>query len=497
MAATAPNILVFITDQHRADHLGCYGNPDVQTPVLDALARRGVRCTNAFVANPVCMPNRATLFTGQYPSAHGVRENGIPLDRHARVLPAVLRDAGYATAAFGKLHLAPYEWTHACGDAAGHNCESMEYWQTHNGVPTPYYGFEHLALVCGHGNYTYGHYKYELEQRCPGLHAQLGTPLHPPTGAPESWQSAMPAAQHYNTWIADQTIAWLRHHENTAPFFAWCSFPDPHHPYCPPKPYCDQYDPARIAFAPARRAGEFDDLPDYMRACHEGRQKCSGLARDLRTVSDAHYREMLAHTYGMISMVDAHIGRVLDTVAQHGVAGNTIVVFLSDHGDMMGDHWLNQKGPFLFNGLVRVPTIFCLPGGATAGSISDAMLSAVDLAPTLLDLAGVPGPDAIQGMSFAPVLRGQQEQTRGAVLIEFDEQYLANRFRQMRTTDWAITANARGDDGLLFDLRHDPDELHNLWHRAEHRPTRDALLARLLTMRIDTETWQPPRHCHA
>jgi len=436
------------------------------------------------------------LFTGQYPSAHGVRENGIPLERHARVLPAVLRDAGYATAAFGKLHLAPYEWPAGAADDPAAS-ESIAYWHRHTSILTPYYGFEHVALTCGHGSYIYGQYKSEMERAQPGLCAQLGAALRPPTGAPESWASAMPAAQHYNTWIADKTIAWLQQHDHTTPFFAWCSFPDPHHPYCPPAPYCDQYDPAALTFAPARRANELDDLPAFMRACHEGRQKCSGLARDLRTVSDAHYREMLAHTYGMISMVDAQIGRVLDAVAQGGCADHTLVVFLSDHGDLMGDHWLNQKGPFLFEGLVRTPAIFCLPGAAAAGTTSDALLSAVDLAPTLLDLAGVPGPDAIQGMSFAPVLRGQQEHTRGAVLIEFDEQYLANRFRQMRTTDWAITADARGDDGLLFDLRHDPDELHNLWRRAEHRSTRDALLARLLTMRIDTETWQPPRRCHA
>lgn len=500
-----PNVLVFVTDQQRADHLGCYGNPDVKTPNVDRLAREGVTFTESYVANPVCMPNRATMFTGRWPSAHGVRENGIALRPEAVTLPGVLARSGYRTASFGKIHLAPFGVAKEKAWAEYERYESREWWDGGGGLPSPFYGLEHVYMVGGHGHYAFGHYRRDLDRDHPGAYAMLqkDRALVPPTGARESWKASIPEALHYNTAIADRTIDWLRSNAGAGrpPFFVWCSFPDPHHPYSPPAPWCDVYDPMRIRFSPARREGELDSLPPYVRECREGRRKCGGLGGDLRSTTDAHYREIVAHTYGMISMVDASVGRIVRALEELSLLDDTVVVFLSDHGDLMGDHWLINKGPFLFRGLVRVPTIWRLPARLTGrrerGTGTDAFMSAADLMPTVLDLCGVAAPEGVQGVSCRAVLEGASEGTRDCVYVECDESYLGDRLRQLRTREWALTVFQRERHGFLYDLARDPDELVNLWEDRAHASVRCELSARLMREAVAAADWLPPKKCHA
>ncbi len=498
MPPARPNIVCFVTDQHRADHVGCYGNPDIRTPHIERLAAEGVRFDESYVANPVCMPNRASLFTGRFPKAHGLRENGLTLALSERTLPEMLRKSGYQTLASGKIHLAPFDMRPDIADHP-HECyEGHAYWAGHDALPTPYYGFEQVYFVGGHGSYCFGHYKNELEREHPGTWdaMQKANALVPPTGARESWKSAIPGEHHYNTRIADRTMAFIADRDESRPFFLWCSFPDPHHPYSPPRPYCDMYDPEALAFNPARREGEFDALPPYFTDCREGRLGTGGLAGDVRKVSDAHFREIIAHTYGMITMVDHNIGRVMACLATQGLLDNTIIVFLSDHADLMGDHWLINKGPFLFRQLVRVPTIWRVPGGLT-GAASSELVSAVDFAPTVLDLAGVDIPAGVQGRSYRHVLTGESYDGGGEVYIEYDESYLNDRLRQIRTRDWALTCYAANEYGLLFDRKRDPDELHNLWNKPEYRAVKHALMELLLRRTCSADDWLPEKKVHA
>jgi len=496
---TKPNIICFVTDQQRADHLGCYGNVEIKTPNIDRLAREGVTFTQSFVANPVCMPNRASMFTGRYPKAHRVRENGIALSPADRVLPEVLRRAGYQTASFGKIHLTPFAIVRG-EETLDYECyESFQYWQDHDDLPTPYYGLEQVYLVDGHGPYVYGHYKHWLQRKHPGTYEKLhrDRALVPPTGTRESWKAAIPEELHYNTIIADKTIEFLKTRDESRRFFVWCSFPDPHHPYSPPRPWCDFYDPRTIRFSPARREAELDDLPPYFRDCYEGKIVTGGLEGDLRKTTDDHYREIAAHTYGMISMVDHNIGKVMGALEELSLLDTTIVVFFSDHGDLMGDHWLINKGPFLYRGLVRVPTIWRLPDEPRAGTASPALISAVDFAPTLFDLADVPIPDGVQGRSYGSVLNGQRETLRDCVYIEYDETCLKDRLRQIRSNEWAITYYANNGYGLLFDLREDPNELDNLWNDKGYEKVKHELLAGLLRQTSVADDWLPPKKCHA
>ena len=499
MATRRPNFVCFVTDQHRADHVGCYRNPDVATPNLDRLAREGMAFNNSFVANPVCMPNRASLFTGRYPKAHGLRENGMTLSHEERVLPELLRQEGYATASFGKIHLAPYGLSEERAEAPHDRYETRDFWEKGGELPLPYYGFEQVYLTTGHGPYCGGHYKREIEKRSPGSARKLlhENALRPPTGARESWKAAIPEELHYNTLIADHAVDFLEQRGVDQPFFAWCSFPDPHHPYSPPAPYCDQYDPDSLTFSPACRETEFDDLPPYFKECRAGKRLVGGLRGDVRTVTEAHYREILAHTYGMISMVDANVGRVLDALERRGLMDNTVIVFLSDHGDLMGDHWLINKGPFLYRGLVRVPTIWRVPGKRPGGESASAMVSAVDVCPTVLDLAGVSIPEGVQGRSYRQVLEGCEGAHRDWAYIEYDESYLSDRLRQIRSDEWAMTYYAGHDYGLLFDLQKDPDELHNRWDDPAYTDVKAELLAEMLRQTSSADDWLPEKRCHA
>ena len=509
-----PNFLFLVADQLRADHLGCYGNPDIETPHIDRLAREGICLTESYVANPICMPNRASLFTGRYPKAHALRENGITLPLTESVLPEILRQTGYRTASFGKIHLAPFLADHNPDHRAldHERYEDRNYWASHDTLPSPYYGFEHVYFVGGHGNYVFGHYKQELDRDHPGMYQrlQIDAALVSPSGAVESWKAAIPEELHYNTRIADKTIDYLKSSDRNQPFFIWCSFPDPHHPYSPPRPYCDQYDPKKIAFSPTRRANEFDDLPPFVRECYDGRRMV-GWRHDLSQITDDQLREIVAHTYGMISMVDHNVGRIMRTLEETGLLEDTVVVFLSDHGDLMGDHWLIQKGPFLYRSLVRVPLIWRLPRMPNPDVSSAALVSAVDVCPTVLDLAGVAPPSAgrvalddinwvdiplregMQGRSFKRVLHGDQTAFREWVYIEYDTSNLGDRLRQLRSQDWALTYYTENPYGMLFDLRDDPDELHNRWDDERYAETKRDLLITLLRETARADDWLPTR----
>ncbi len=483
-----PNILCFVTDQHRADHLGCAGNPDVKTPHIDRLAAEGIRFTQSFVANPVCQPNRASMFTGRYPKAHGLRENGNTLHPDTVTLPQILRENGYATASFGKLHLAPFGLDDDLPAAPYERTESWQSFDRRRPLPNPYYGLDHVYFVGGHGDYAFGDYKNELDDLDPTLSPLLKreNALAPMTGARSSWKAAIPEEHHYNTRIADEAIRFLRARDADRPFFAWCSFPDPHAPFCPPAPWCDMYDPDAVTLQLKRRENELSGLPDYV-------QECAAASDD----TEAQLREIHAHTYGMISMVDHNIGRVLSELEEQGALEDTIIVFFSDHGDWLGDHGLMGKGPCLFQELMRVPTIWRLPRAVSAGLVSDALFSTVDLMPTLLEFAGLPQPEGVQGRSQARVLQGETSHVRQWVYAEYDRSQIPDRLRYIRSRDWCLSYHHANATGQLFDLAHDPDELHNHWDDPDYHEARGELLQQLLDLTLDADDWLPPKRCNA
>lgn len=493
-----PNLLIFCVDEMRADHLGCAGNPVVRTPHLDRLAAHGMLFRNAYCNNPICMPARATMFTGLLPRDHGLRVNGQHLRTDLPTLPGVLAAAGYRTHATGKLHLTPWVAPPDTADLRSVP-ESRNAWSdgTRHAFPVPYYGFQSVDFVGGHVSWCWGMYLDWLRER--GGDPALLRPERArttPSGAPTCFKMALPEDLHYNRYIADSTIRLIEGAAATRePFFAWCSFPDPHMPLGPPAPYCDMYDPAAMPL-PHRRAGEVDSLPPVYRDVLAGRAHPNGI--DNTSITDTHWREMLAMTYGMVTHVDTEIGRVMAALERSGQADNTIIVFITDHGDMMGDHGLIWKAFYTFRGCVNIPLIVAAPGLAP-GRTSDALVCQVDLMPTMLDLCGVPLPghgwqdretpfprgenrplQAWPGRSWRRLLDGSSAGIREEVVIENDDPTSGYQVRCLVTRSHRLAIFPGTTDGELFDLNADPWELHNLWYAPAAATLRAGLTAQLL-----------------
>ena len=392
-----PNFLIFITDQHRADHLGCYGNPVVKTPNIDALAGAGQRFDRAYVANPVCMPNRGSIMTGRMPSVHGARSNGIPLPLESVTFADLLSEAGYHTALIGKSHLqnmedqAPLltppqhpEGTHVSTQfpearrpvmpTEAYDQELRSSWDNpaHH-ISTPFYGFQDVVLCNHHADECFGDWLRWLQAEHPERAAQIGrkhSERDPRYVAPQAWRTNLDENTYPTNYIAEQTAQWIRQHteqQPDQPFAVMCSFPDPHHPWTPPGRYWDMYDPATIEVPASMKAGgesarHVNWLLDERR---QGQAKLDGPR--LFAASEREVQEMIALTYGMITNIDDRIGMVMDALRDCGADSNTVVIFTSDHGDLMGDHGIVLKGPLHYQSLIRVPLIWREPAGVHPG----------------------------------------------------------------------------------------------------------------------------------
>lgn len=481
-----PNVLFIITDQQRADHAGFMGNRVLQTPHLDALADRARVFDNAWVSNPVCMPNRSTILTGRMPSAHGVIFNDRSLDPGVNTFARRLRASGYRTALIGKAHLQhgmsqnsmvpfPGEPALRVPYPSGWNeIENFERYLDGNGeLISDFYGFDHVELAIDHGARITGHHLLWAEAH--GLPRDQGLVPYGPEAPGDCrsahwWQIYRPPyrAEHHSTsFVAERTLAFIREASGRPdPWLAWCSFPDPHHPMTPPGEWFHRHRPADMPL-PATRNDTLEKAPAHLkllRRIHPRDQR--SWVGPCGYGSDELLGEAIAATYGMIEMVDDGIGRILELLDELGQRDNTIVVFTSDHGDMMGDHGLFLKGFMHYRGTLQVPLLLAGPGIGSGRTRS--LVSSIDLAPTLLELCGVEGYDGIQGHSLRPILDDPDAWVRDAVLIEDD---VADSFariapipgktRTLVTERFRYTRNSKGED-QLFDLAEDPDEMNDL-----------------------------------
>lgn len=524
-----PNFLIFVTDQHRADHIGCYGNPVVRTPHIDALASTGVRFERTYVANPVCMPNRSSMFTGRMPSIHGCRSNGVPLPLEEVTFADVLSEFGYRTALIGKSHLQNMEdkppvmpesprdpaltassrWAESTRvdlEHARYRQELASSWrQPDHRLTLPYYGFQDVVLCNGHGDECFGDYSRWLAQSHPTVAAkagrQHGTP-DPAYVAPQAWRTALTEEQYPTHFVAEQTSQWIRthlQHRAEQPFAVVCSFPDPHHPWTPPGRYWDLYNPDDITAVRTARVGR--ERPRHVQWLWDERER--GDARldgpRLFASNEREIREIVALTYGMITNIDDRIGQVLQTLRECGADSNTVIVFTSDHGDLMGDHGLMLKGPLHYQGLIRVPLIWHEPAGADGarGQVREDLTSSIDLAATLLNRAGLAAPNGMQGRPLVSPDGRPQDSGRDAVLIEENQQraYLGFnspvRVRTLVTRTHRISVFHEDGWGELYDLESDPLEERNLWDHPDAQSVRIRLLDRLVRALIEHSETSP------
>ncbi len=526
--AKQPNFLIFITDQHRADHLGCYGNPIVRTPNIDALARQGARFERTYVANPVCMPNRGSIMTGRVPTAHGARSNGVPLPLESVTFADLLSEFGWRTALIGKSHLQNMEdkppllppavqppgttksarYAEArveTADAAAYEQELRSRWQDpQHRLRLPYYGFQDVILCNHHADECFGDWLRWLEANHPQLAREIGREhgdKDPRFTAPQAWRTKLDEFTYPTHYIADQTRQWIRRHVQERPdqpFAVMCSFPDPHHPWTPPGRFWDMYRPEDMPVPPSMQPGQAQ--PPHVRWLQQERQ--DGQAKldgpRLFAASAREVQEMIALTYGMISNIDERIGMVMETLRECGVDDDTVVIFTADHGDLMGDHGIVLKGPLHYQGLVRVPFIWREPQAAgEGGAVREDLASSIDLPAAILHRAGIAPPNGVQGRPlYSP--QGEPIATgRDAVLIEENQQRAYLGFTQPVKVRTLVTATHRmsvfeeGEWGELYDLAADPHEMRNLWEDEGAQPLKRTLMQRMVRLLMEYSDTSP------
>jgi len=511
------NVLLITTDQMRADHMGCAANECIRTPNLDALAAGGVCLDRAYVSNPLCMPNRATIATGRLPRNHRCWSNGINLPADERTVADVLNERGYHTALLGKGHLTSYNQS-----KEPPLFDSREAWADGRMTPAwtgPYYGFQQCTLSIGHADYALdrAHYGAWLQEHFPGAarHAQEHR-IPSPTGALQCFTLDLPVEAHASTWLGSVGCDYLRARAaDGRPFLVWVSFPDPHHAFCPPAPFDTLHDPRRVVL-PRLGAEALADKPPHFRRAYEGGELWEGIgAKDiLKDVTEPQLREIIARTYGMITLVDENIGRILETLDATGLADRTVVLFTSDHGDLMGDCGLIFKGPFHLEGLVRVPMIWRVPkskgvegpsrdrtvAGTSAhrpGRRSQGLFSSCDIAPTILAILGFDVPHGVDGLAQPELVTGGKGR-REAAFVEFKSMYRPElNLRTLVTADRKLTHYAGQAYGELYDMTAAVPEAQNLWGDPKFAADRAALEQRILDEEILHQDNRLRPRCHA
>ena len=470
------NVLLLWSDEQRPDTLGCYGNPRVSTPHLDRLAAGGALFEQAYCTQPVCSPSRASALTGLYPHTHGVRRCNVVLDPAVPTLAELLRAQGYAGGYVGKWHL---------GRELQPQRGFQDFWASTEDMYTHFDATEGTSdyhrFLCDRG----------YVPQDPG---RLGFPIFSRETA-----ARLPEEVGKPAFIAQECIRFLETYRDR-PFILSANFLEPHFPFF--GPLDDLYDPDSVTLPPSWY-GELD--PSVPRHYHLRRRQ---YARDTHYVAsdDEHsWKELTARYWGLCTLVDKYVGRILDRLEALGLAEDTIVVYTSDHGDMMGEHRLVTKC-VQYEGAVRVPLLIRAPGLVPDGRRLETPVSLVDLTPTLLDLLGFPVPGHMQGRSQVPLLRdGDVAPDDAEVFIEWNEwdgilPVWSPRLgvadpgetpppsidaRTIRRGPWKLTLHATGEHEL-YHLAEDPHETRNAFRDPTAAPVVTALSDRLRRWQQET-----------
>lgn len=447
--AGTSNILFMMVDQMRADYMGCAGNPWIQTPGLDRLAAEGTRFSQCVTPVPVCMAARHSFMTGLRCATHSRFANNVPNpDPLHYTLMQLLGFVGYRTQAIGKMHFRPVRRHHGF-----HRMELMEE------IPDYQQDDEYLMYLKAKG---YGH-KREV-------HGVRNLLYHLPQ------VSVIPEEHHGSTWVADRTIDFLRYNRDK-PFFCWSSWIAPHPPWNPPEPFASMYESEDMPL-PINYDRDIETIPPQKR----------GMVNfaDMGYAPSERLQRVKALYSGNISLIDKGIGRILRALDELGLAENTLVVFASDHGEMLGDHGQWQKNS-PFEASVRVPMLARLPSRFAAGAVNEDLVSLLDLMPTMLELAEVdyPGQPALLGTSLLGCEGGGLAQKREDYVVEIG--HGASRWLSLRGHRWKYNYWMADGWEELLDLDNDPQELNNLLLgkvNAEDSRRADAMKAKLTAWEV-------------
>jgi arylsulfatase A-like enzyme len=474
---TQPNVLWICTDQQRFDTIHALGNESIRTPNLDRLVQEGVTFSNAYTQSPICTPSRAAFLTGCYPSTLHVNRNGnayFPSDAADKLITRRLANAGYTCGLAGKLHLS----------AANKRVEKRPpddgyhfFKWSHHPTPEDFWPLRHHAYQA--------------------WVAEQGVEWEDIYGGE---YSGVPAEYHQTTWCANEAIDFMTQ-ERQGPWLMSVNPFDPHPPFDPPPAYM------------ARMDVESLPLPLFQPSEMESQLAFSDIDHQTETPQDPEAydaRRMIAAYYAQIELIDDQVGRMLDALEETGQRENTIVIFMSDHGEMLGDHGLILKGCRFYEGAVHIPLIISWPGQFQSNVRSEALVELVDIVPTLLESLGMSIPGYVQGKSLWPLLTGQPGQGihrdfarseyhdalhRHFVRCEYHDALArphASHANMIFDGRYKLVAYHGHDVGELYDLKQDPNEFRNLWWEPSHQDMRFALLKRCFDAVMEaTDDGQP------
>ncbi len=448
-----PNILWITTDRQQHSTLGCNGNAWVTTPNLNAMAAQGVVMEQAWCQNPICGPSRASFLTGRYPSTTRMNRNAQRIPPSEKVLPRLLADAGYVCGHAGKFHLGPSsppiaDW---CEPRIDDGYRVFD-WSLHPPATpvSPY-----TAWLSEHG------IEFKREPVAGSKYVTFG----------------MDEKTSNTAWITQRAINFINVSRTLdRPWFFTMNIEDPHDPYDPPRrylePYLDRLDEIPL---PTYQPGELENKPIFQRIDREGVWGGGSGYFAASAMTPTDHRMIRAAYWAMIDHIDYQVGRVMKVLRETGQYENTIVLFMSDHGEMLGDHGIYFQGAYFYEQMMHVPLLMQWPARFSKGLRSQALVELVDIAPTLLEATATPPYAGMQGRSFLPILTGQSDPSthRDSVYFEYHRAipggyhkvghaYLTGvRNRQYSLT--AVHNQVQRPSGELYDLMHDPGEVRNLW----------------------------------
>lgn len=487
-----PNVLWICTDQQRFDTLGCYGNHQIDTPNLDRLAGSGVLFERAYCQSPVCTPSRASFLTGRYPRTTRCYQNGQMIPASERLLSRTLADAGYYCGLSGKLHLAPCSpdvctLTEQRIDDGFHEF----HWSHHpagigtGGVPE--------SGGCNWPGNAYSRWLFEQN-------VAFERSNYDPTGYV---QVGVEEAYHQTTWCMERAMRWIDYaaaDSGSPPWFYLVNLFDPHHAFDPPSDLLEKYLARADSLPlPGYHPGELSAKTGYQRTDHSAAYNMPG-NYVFDEMTDADHRLVKAAYYAMIELIDHAVGKVLDCLARNSLLEDTIVVFSSDHGEMLGDHGIYLKGPYFYEGMTRVPLIMSWKGHLPTGRRSHALVELCDIVPTLAELCLGKIEPGVQGKSLAPLLRGEEsdEVFRASVYCEYYDAMPWHRDPLAWATmvydgRYKLCRYHNTGEGELYDQKTDPQEYFNRWDDPALADEKMRMLVELCDRMAATVDPIPPR----
>ncbi len=502
----AKRILFITTDMMRWDSLGFTGCEYVNTPVIDNLAKEGIYYQNAYNQNPLCMPSRNVMLTGQYPRTNGSWNNGIALSHDSPTVAETLHDAGFRTALIGKAHFEPY--------SSKHSLETFGLGM--NTRYSPFRGFDHFLGVAHDQTPLNGHYAMWMKKHYPqymegddylykllivpekpGEHSRMNISEGGETGAVFVKKNDIPRELYHTDWTADHAIKYMDSIDDEEDWFVWVSFPDPHHPWDPPSSEdhrCNWKDvpyPEDYGKSDEERLEVLRRKPWHWEEWYTGEKFVSFEALQgysyQKSLSSDNVREIRAKVAIKNELIDEAIGRIVKYLDGKGWLEDTHIVFTPDHGAMDGSYGLLLIGPDLTNHCTKLPMIRKPAKNANVPAAEvNAPVGIIDLAPTFCQIAGVDVPDCMESQPLPTSETVADQQNRKVVFTQYeshtpDAHIIMNAARDERYTCIAYerTPTYDGTEGELYDRVNDPGELVNLWDDPAHQKVKEELVAEI------------------